>query len=73
MRDADGGLIGPWNYSFFGLRGNKEGIIALPTVDIANKVVDIGNRSGSPTSVIQGVKTWFSDISLIILDKILFK
>lgn len=39
-------IIGPWDYSFFALRATRECVIAIPTVDLAGKVVDIGNCSG---------------------------
>ena len=38
--------LGPWNYSFKALRATKECVIAIPTVDIASEVVEIGNCSG---------------------------
>ncbi len=38
--------LGPWNYSFEVLRKTKECVIAIPTVDLISKVVDIGNCSG---------------------------
>lgn len=38
--------IGPWNYSFTALRETKECVISIPTVDLATKVVEIGNCSG---------------------------
>ena len=41
-----GCIIGPWDYSFSALRATRECVIAIPTVDIAGKVVDIGNCSG---------------------------
>jgi len=41
-----GCIIGPWDYSFSALRTTKECVIAIPTVDIAGKTVDIGNCSG---------------------------
>jgi flavin reductase (DIM6/NTAB) family NADH-FMN oxidoreductase RutF len=41
-----GCIIGPWDYSFSALRRTKECVIAIPTVDLARKVVDIGNCSG---------------------------
>ncbi len=41
-----GCIIGPWDYSFSALRTTKECVIAIPTVDIATKVVEIGNCSG---------------------------
>jgi flavin reductase (DIM6/NTAB) family NADH-FMN oxidoreductase RutF len=39
-------VVGPWDHSFAALRSTKECVIAIPTVDLATKVVDIGNCSG---------------------------
>jgi flavin reductase (DIM6/NTAB) family NADH-FMN oxidoreductase RutF len=41
-----GCIIGPWDYSYQALRDTGECVIAIPTVDLARKVVDIGNCSG---------------------------
>jgi flavin reductase (DIM6/NTAB) family NADH-FMN oxidoreductase RutF len=41
-----GCIIGPWDYSFTALHTTKECVIAIPTVDLASKVVEIGNCSG---------------------------
>ena len=41
-----GCIISPGDYSFSALRKTKECVIAIPTVDIINQVVDIGNCSG---------------------------
>lgn len=41
-----GCIIGPWDYSFTALRTTGECVIAIPTVDLASKVVEIGNCSG---------------------------
>jgi flavin reductase (DIM6/NTAB) family NADH-FMN oxidoreductase RutF len=41
-----GCIVGPWDYSFKALRATGECVIAIPTVDLASKVVDIGNCSG---------------------------
>ena len=41
-----GCIIGPWDYSFTALRTTRECVIAIPTVDLASKVVEIGNCSG---------------------------
>ena len=38
--------LGPWNHSFKALRATKECVIAIPTVDLASKAVEIGNCSG---------------------------
>ena len=42
-------MTGAWNYSFEALTKNKECVIAIPTVDIAQMVVEIGVCSGSDT------------------------
>jgi flavin reductase (DIM6/NTAB) family NADH-FMN oxidoreductase RutF len=39
-------VIGPWDYSHKGLVETRECVIAIPTVDLARTVVDIGNCSG---------------------------
>lgn len=41
-----GCVIGPWDHSYDALRATGECVIAIPTVDLARKVVDIGNCSG---------------------------
>ena len=40
---------GAWNYSFAALRRTKECVIAIPTVDMLDKVVGIGTCSGADT------------------------
>lgn len=40
---------GEWNYSFAALRKTKECVISIPTVDMLDKVVEIGTCSGSDT------------------------
>ena len=40
---------GEWNHSFAALRKNRECVIAIPTVDMLDKVVGIGTCSGSDT------------------------
>lgn len=42
-------MTGEWNYSFEALMKNRECVIAVPTVDIAQTVVKIGTCSGSDT------------------------
>lgn len=42
-------IIGPWDYSFAALSRTRECVIAIPTVDLAATVVDIGNCSGKDT------------------------
>ncbi|OGA16820.1 MAG: flavin reductase [Betaproteobacteria bacterium RIFCSPLOWO2_02_FULL_66_14] len=37
---------GEWNHSFAALRRNRECVIAIPTVDLLDKVVGIGTCSG---------------------------
>ncbi|TFK50240.1 hypothetical protein OE88DRAFT_1661897 [Heliocybe sulcata] len=41
-----GAIIGPWDYSYAALKKTKECVLAIPTVDLIEKVVDIGNCSG---------------------------
>ena len=41
---------GPWNYSFAALRKSKECVIAIPTVDLLDKVVGVGTCSGADTN-----------------------
>jgi flavin reductase (DIM6/NTAB) family NADH-FMN oxidoreductase RutF len=38
---------GPWNYSYEALRKSRECVIAIPTVDLIDKVVGVGTCSGS--------------------------
>jgi flavin reductase (DIM6/NTAB) family NADH-FMN oxidoreductase RutF len=40
---------GEWNYSYAALRKNRECVIAIPTVDMLDKVVGIGTCSGKDT------------------------
>jgi flavin reductase (DIM6/NTAB) family NADH-FMN oxidoreductase RutF len=40
---------GEWNHSFAALRRNRECVIAIPTVDMLDKVVGIGTCSGTDT------------------------
>lgn len=42
-----GCVIGPWDHSHQALRSTGECVLAVPTVDLARTVVDIGNCSGS--------------------------
>jgi flavin reductase (DIM6/NTAB) family NADH-FMN oxidoreductase RutF len=39
-------IIGPWDYSYRALRETGDCVIAIPTVDLVRKAVDIGNCSG---------------------------
>lgn len=40
---------GPWNYSYEALRKQRECVIAIPTVDLIDKVVGVGTCSGIDT------------------------
>lgn len=40
---------GAWNHSFAALRKNRECVIAIPTVDMLDKIVGIGTCSGADT------------------------
>jgi Conserved protein/domain typically associated with flavoprotein oxygenases, DIM6/NTAB family len=46
-------VIGPWDHSYDALRGSGECVIAVPTVDLARTVVDIGNCSGATVDKFQ--------------------
>lgn len=39
-------VIGPWDFSFKAIKATRECVIAVPGVDLAQKVVDIGNCRG---------------------------
>lgn len=39
-------IIGPWGWSYNTLMATKECVIAIPTIDLLEKVVEIGNCSG---------------------------
>jgi flavin reductase (DIM6/NTAB) family NADH-FMN oxidoreductase RutF len=40
---------GPWNYSYAALSHSKECVLAIPTVDLIDKVISIGTCSGQDT------------------------
>lgn len=40
-------IVGPWDHSFKALRATKQCVIAIPVVEMANTVVDLGNCSGT--------------------------
>lgn len=40
---------GPWNHSYAALRKHRECVIAIPTVDLLDKVVGVGTCSGADT------------------------
>jgi flavin reductase (DIM6/NTAB) family NADH-FMN oxidoreductase RutF len=42
-------MTGSWNYSYEALINSKECVISIPTIDISQKVVEIGACSGSDT------------------------
>ncbi|KAA8999072.1 flavin reductase family protein [Affinibrenneria salicis] len=48
-----GVIIGPWDYSFQLLRRSGACVIAIPAVDQAETVVDIGNCSGAEVDKFQ--------------------
>ena len=43
-------VTGSWNYSYEALLKNRECVLAIPTVDISQKVVKIGTCSGLNTN-----------------------
>lgn len=38
---------GPWNHSFAALKASRECVVAIPTVDLLDKVIGIGTCSGA--------------------------
>jgi len=40
---------GPWNYSYSALKKTRECVIAIPTVDLIDKIVGVGTCSGADT------------------------
>ncbi|PDT49888.1 flavin reductase [Sinorhizobium fredii] len=46
-------IIGPWDHSYQALRATGECVIATPTLDLAETVVDIGNCSGDTVDTFQ--------------------
>jgi len=47
---------GPWNHSFTALRKFRECVIAIPTVDLIDKVVCVGTCSGADTDKFEKFK-----------------
>ena len=47
---------GPWNYSYAALRKTKECVIAVPTVDMLDKIVGVGTCSGADTDKFEKFK-----------------
>ncbi len=41
---------GPWNHSYVALRKQRECVIAIPTVDLLDRVVGVGTCSGTDTN-----------------------
>jgi flavin reductase (DIM6/NTAB) family NADH-FMN oxidoreductase RutF len=39
-------VVGTWDYSFDALRDTGQCVIAIPSIDLAARVVDVGNVSG---------------------------
>lgn len=54
-------LTGPWNYSFNALIKSRECVIAIPTIDMLEKVIGVGTTSGNNTDK-------FSEFGLIPLE-----
>ena len=44
---------GPWNHSFQALMHTKECVLAIPTIDLAEKVIGIGDCSGTEVDKFQ--------------------
>ncbi len=54
-----GCVIGPWDHSYQALRSTGECVIAVPGLDLAETVVDVGNCSGDQVDKFErfGLKT----------------
>jgi flavin reductase (DIM6/NTAB) family NADH-FMN oxidoreductase RutF len=54
-----GCVVGPWDHSYQALKKTGECVIAIPAVDLAETVVDIGNCSGDTVDKFErfGLKT----------------
>ena len=54
-----GCVIGPWDHSYQALRNTGECVIAVPGLDLAETVVDVGNCSGDQVDKFErfGLKT----------------
>ncbi|RVO78396.1 flavin reductase family protein [Sinorhizobium meliloti] len=48
-----GCVIGPWDHSYQALRKTGECVIAVPGLDLAETVVDVGNCSGDRVDKLQ--------------------
>ncbi len=48
-----GCVIGPWDHSYSAIKATGECVIAVPTLDLARQVVDIGNCSGDQVDKFQ--------------------
>jgi flavin reductase (DIM6/NTAB) family NADH-FMN oxidoreductase RutF len=44
---------GPWNHSYSALRKSRQCVIAIPTIDLLDKVVGVGTCSGADTDKFQ--------------------
>ncbi|SFR03363.1 NADH-FMN oxidoreductase RutF, flavin reductase (DIM6/NTAB) family [Lentzea waywayandensis] len=42
-------ILGPWDHSYDALRATGECVIAIPSIDLAERVVGVGNTSGRET------------------------
>ncbi|WP_199444542.1 flavin reductase family protein [Umezawaea beigongshangensis] len=42
-------VLGPWDHSYDTLRATGECVVAIPSIDLAARVVDVGNTSGRET------------------------
>jgi flavin reductase (DIM6/NTAB) family NADH-FMN oxidoreductase RutF len=49
-------LTGSWNYSYKALKKTRDCVIAVPTIDLAKKVVQIGSCSGAETDKFEKFK-----------------
>lgn len=76
-------IVGPWDHSYDALRTTGECVIAIPSIDLAERVVGVGNTSGreidkwqrfgltpSPAAVVRAplVAECFANIECTVVD-----
>jgi flavin reductase (DIM6/NTAB) family NADH-FMN oxidoreductase RutF len=60
-----GCVIGPWDHSYRALRETGECVLAVPTVDLAKKLVDIGNCSGKEVDKFASFKLTAKEAAIV--------
>ncbi len=58
-------MTGPWNYSYEALTKTKECVIAIPTIDLLEKVIAVGTSTGSDTDKFTAFELTALDASFV--------